>query len=357
MKELVVTHQEEGQRFDKYLVKVLPNASKGFLYKMLRKKNITLNGKKADGTEKIHADDVICVYFTDETFGKFSGKSANELKGEAVSNGTKSSNVNIQKATAGTKQVNSLDFDVRFENDEILVVDKPAGILSQKAVASDVSMVEYIQNYLKKNGLEFGNGFTPGICNRLDRNTSGLLVAGKSIAGLQEMTQAFRERSMAKYYLCIVKGVVVNRQKIEGYLIKNEKNNRVSIAKTPQNKDALPIVTEYIPVANNSEYTLLKIHLITGRTHQIRAHLASIGHPILGDGKYGDASVNSIFRKKYHLQYQLLHAFELDLPKNERILITEPIRIYAPMPKLFVRIIEGENICQHGIPEGLEDLH
>ena len=159
--------------------------------------------------------------------------------------------------------------EVLYENNDILIINKPAGMLSQKAKKDDYSLVEAISDYLLESGAltkEQLRTFHPGICNRLDRNTSGIVVAGKSIYGLQTMTAAFKERTLHKYYLCIVKGNVEKRSRVKGYLCKNERTNKVTIlqnAPKGKEKDILPIETEYIPVCANKQATLLKVNLLT----------------------------------------------------------------------------------------------
>lgn len=341
MKEITITQLEAGQRFDKYLVKCLPNASKSFIYKMLRKKNITLNKKKADGSEKINTGDQICLFFSDETYEKFSGTDANGQK-------------QAQQAVAKQKKLHPIE--VIYEDSDVLFVNKPSGMLSQKADKNDISLVEYITSHLLMNGSLTEDDlrtFHPGICNRLDRNTSGIVAAGKTVKGLQEMTLAFKERTLHKYYICIVKGKVTSRQLIKGYLKKDEKTNKVKIYQEGTKsipKDALAIETEYIPVCANDSVTLLKVNLITGRSHQIRAHLSSIGHPIAGDMKYGNDAVNQYFLNNYKIKDQMLHAFELDLPQKS-------LHLHTPIPTEFVNVLKGEKLWEPGIPEDLEGLH
>lgn len=332
MKQLTIGKNEAGQRFDKYLAKYLSKAPKSFIYKMLRKKNITLNGKKADGSEKLSVDDDIKLFLADETVEKFS-TSLDEL------------------TTVNFTNCDSSKLNIVFENEDIIMINKPSGMLSQKAKPEDVSLIEYITSYLLDKGdltTELLKTFKPGICNRLDRNTSGIVVGGKTIKGLQEMSEAFKERTIHKYYLCIVKGILKDRATIDGFLVKDEATNKVSISKTNiVNSEALPIKTEYIPIANNDSLTLLKVNLITGRSHQIRAHLSSIGHPILGDYKYGVEAFNEKYKIKYHIKSQLLHAYEVVYPPMQ-------LKIHTEIPKDMDKVLRGENIWQPGIQEVLE---
>ena len=236
-------------------------------------------------------------------------------------------------------------------------MNKPEGILSQKAEADDISMVEEAQRYLLNNGAvteESLRTFRPSVVNRLDRNTSGILAVGKDLAGAQELSRLFKERSLHKYYYCLVKGQVKEKARIKGYLVKNEATNRVTVEKEPIGKDSLPIETEYTPVDSDGELTLLKVLLVTGRTHQIRAHLSSIGHPILGDHKYGDPALNGRAKEEYHLTHQLLHAAILTFPELIGELSYLSGRTFtAPLPKKFARILEKRemSICPHGTPE------
>ena len=308
MREFQINHNEAGQRFDKYLKKLLSNAPGSFVYKMLRKKNITLNGKKADGTEKLVAGDNVKLFLADDTFEKFA-------KGAAA-------NVEYQSL----KTLSGTELEVVYEDEDILVINKPAEMLSQKAVPTDVSANEYILHYLIEKGElteEMMRTFKPSICNRLDRNTSGLLIAGKTLKGLQEMASALKERTVQKYYRCIVKGEVRKDAYIKGWLIKDEKTNKVTIFKDkPDGKlaeAAQAIETEYRIVKASGGYTELEVHLITGRSHQIRAHLASIGHPIVGDTKYGDKGVNARFAKDVHVKSQLLHAYRMVFEDGKEI--------------------------------------
>ena len=339
MKEIIIKGHEAGQRFDKYLKKYLSEAPGSFIYKMLRKKNITLNGKKADGSEKLNVGDIVKFFMADETIDKFSISEKNIVKSEALP---------------------KVELDIVYEDENVLFINKPSGMLSQKADVNDVSVIEYITDYLLKTGKitkEELKTFHPAICNRLDRNTSGLITAGKSLSGLQVMSELFKDRTLKKYYLCIVKGKIEKAKYIKGFLKKDEKINKVEILNKASGKDVMPIETEYIPIAWNDEMTLLKVHLITGRTHQIRAHLSSVGHPLLGDYKYGNKKWNDIFKKKYKMEDQMLHAYELKLPDMKMPLDNLSNREFkAKVPAVFWKLTK-ETAWEHGIREALEVLH
>lgn len=296
MREIIISENEANQRLDKFLSKYMSQAPASFFYKMMRKKNIVLNGKKAVGKEKLVAGDCVKLFLSDETIEKF----------------TKIGKIECLANT-------DYRLDIIYEDEHVLFINKPVGMLSQKAKASDVSLVEYITDYLVRSGQltkEELRTFHPGICNRLDRNTSGLITAGKSLPGLQELSRGFKDRTFRKYYRCLVTGQVRKEKYIKGYLTRNEEKNLVTIQDFPS-EDTAFIETEYRPVAVGDDYTLLEVHLITGKTHQIRAHLASVGHPIIGDYKYGNRKVNDRFRDKYGLTSQLLHAYRLEFPRIE----------------------------------------
>lgn len=319
MRELTVNRNEAGQRLDKLLGKYLNLANKSFIYKMIRKKNITLNDRKCDGSEKLREGDVVKLWLAEETLEKFS-------------------QIRVQKVQSPKK------LNIIYEDDHILLINKPAGMLSQKAKETDVSLVEIIIHYLLDSGqmrTEELRSFKPSVCNRLDRNTSGLVVAGKTLPGLQIMAEVFKDRSIHKYYQCVVKGEIREKQVITGFLTKNEKTNQVTIHRQ-EVPGSSPIMTEYEPLAHEGACTLLRVTLITGRTHQIRAHLSSIGHPIVGDYKYGDERVNEEVRERYRIQSQMLHSYKITFPEN----LAEPLgylsgkTFTAPLPETFYRIFK-----------------
>lgn len=320
MRILKIGENESGQRLDKYLGKVLAEAPKSFLYKMLRKKNITLNGKKASGSEKLKLDDEVKFFLSDETMDKFS-------------------RAEFQKTAH--------NLNIVYENEQLLLMNKPPGLLSQKGQPQDVSLVEEMISYLLDSGAlrkEALAVFRPGICNRLDRNTSGLVAAGKTLTALQQLSEMFRDRTIHKYYLCVVKGTMQGRKTIKGYLCKDEQRNKVEVSVSPID-GGHPIETVYEPLDSNGSVTLCKVLLVTGRTHQIRSHLASIGHPIAGDGKYGDEVLNRKFRNKYQLTRQLLHAWEIVFPHMEPDTLQISDKSFrAELPEDLCRVLEGESL-------------
>ncbi len=293
MKQIIVNENEAGQRLDRLLGKYMKKAPESFLHKMLRKKNIKLNGSKAAGGEKVQAGDEITLYFSDETWEKFAGTERR---------------AKIQYPTAKLK--------ILYEDRHILLVDKPQGMLSQKAQPSDVSLNEYVLGYLQRSGQwdPGQSGWKPSVCNRLDRNTSGIVVCGKTAEGLRQMSEVLRERTVHKYYQCVVAGRVDEARHLKGYLWKDPEKNKVEIL-PDEREGALPVETEYRPIRHGADWTLLEILLITGRSHQIRAHLAQEGHPVIGDPKYGDHGINAVFRKRFGVQGQLLHACRLEFPE------------------------------------------
>ena len=390
MYQTKITDKDSGQRFDKYLHRILPKAASGFIYKMLRKKNITLNDKKADGSERIVEGDSVTIYFSDETLAKFMGRRLSGDSRQQSSEGIKSID---SKHKAGKKE-HIQDFETEnvkdymaaydtlkgiriiYENNHILLVDKPAGILSQKAERTDISLTEWLIGYLLESGAvteEELAVYKPSVCNRLDRNTSGIVLCAKSLKGAQLLSGLLKNRTLHKYYRLYVKGIVEDEELIEGYLIKDEELNKVTIeplntiesvktnnlvdsanlqGMTPPkaHKDSKQmksledikrsyIKTGYRPIQAEQDKTLLEVELFTGKTHQIRAHLASIGHPLLGDPKYGDAAWNEEYRKKHHVRSQLLHAYKVVFPQLDAPFEDISGRTFiAELPEIFSRV-------------------
>ncbi len=310
MKELIAGKNESGQRLDKLLFKYLPDAGKGFVYKMIRKKNITLNDSRCEGNETVNEGDSIKLWMSDETIAKFSRSESDSAE-----------TVSLHKSTYKLYPL--------YEDDDIIVFNKPAGLLSQKSKPDDISVNDILIKYLIDSGqlsAEQLKTFRPSICNRLDRNTSGIVICGKSLKGLQDMAFVLKDRSLHKDYIAVVEGELRTAGSLKGYITKDRLRNIVT-----DDENGEYIETEYRPLSTDGNRSFLMVRLITGKTHQIRFHLASCGHPIVGDRKYGSGKGAS---------RQLLHAF--------RITFKDGQCITADLPE--------DMKWEHGNPGAFEDL-
>lgn len=332
MQQIMITSGDAGQRLDKFLRRYLPQASGSLLYKMLRKKNITLNARKADGSEILQAGDAVALFFAEETFARFRDT------GNASAGGR-----NLAAAgRAAYRRYGALP--VLYEDGHVLLVSKPAGILSQKASAGDLSLNEWLIGYLLSQG-EISEKtlqtFRPSVCNRLDRNTSGIVICGKSLYGSQQMSRVLKERSMHKYYLLYVEGRMQEAGRAEGFLYKDRAANQVEILCEKQ-PGSEKIITAYRPVRTGRSETLVEVELITGKSHQIRAHMASMGFPIVGDSKYGSRVQSEQRRRQYGITHQLLHAWRVVFPQFSGELACLSGREFrAPLPQSFQKLGAG----------------
>lgn len=284
MKEFTAGTNDGGQRIDKFLQKAVPRLPKSLMYKYLRTKRIKLNGKRAEPQTILARGDVLSLYINDEFFDPVRAD-------------------DFMKAPAAV--------DIVYEDENILIADKKNGLVVHEDESdSPDTLINRIKHYLYRKGEydpEKENSFAPALCNRIDRNTGGMVIAAKNAEALRIMNEKIRSRETDKRYLCICIGKPPKEHDtITAYMFKDSKTNTVTVSdrKSPENRTA---VTEYTLIRSNGALSLLEIRLHTGRTHQIRAHMAYIGCPLLGDGKYGINSIN----REYGIKTQALYSYRL----------------------------------------------
>lgn len=286
MKEVLINRNDSGQRIDKFISKLMPALPQSMLYKGLRKNCVKINGKHIkDGAFKVSEGDIVMLYFKDEFFGSPDSSAAF---------------LNLTPK-----------LDIIYEDENILLADKKQGM----SVHADenggcATLIDHIKAYLYQKG-EYDpkeeNTFVPSLCNRIDRNTGGIVIAAKNAESLRIMNEKIRNRELEKYYLCLVYGHLSKKSgRIKAYMIKDEQKKQVYVYDSPQ-KDTKTMITDYRVAEEYPEYSLVEAKLLTGRTHQIRASFAHIGHPLLGDGKYGTNEIN----KKFPYVYQALYSYKL----------------------------------------------
>lgn len=346
MQVFQIKENQAGQRLDKFLHKYMPGAGTGFLYKMLRKKNIVLNGKKAEGKEMLAVGDTVSFFFSDETFAKLTGNVPKEqdIKTTALPNTNK-----VAEYKEAYKTIKGIQ--VIYEDNHILILNKPAGVLSQKDDSGLLSANEWLIGYLLSSGKiseETLLTYKPSVQNRLDRNTCGIVLCGISLSGSQLLAKLIHDRNIRKFYATIVKGAVRKAARIQGYLIKDNKSNRVKLSSEGSLKDmkgCSAINTSYKPISVGNGISFLEVELITGKTHQIRAHMASEGHPILGDYKYGDSKWNTFYKNKYGINHQLLQAYRVEFPSLEAPFEHLSNKVFtAPLPATFKEVLKDGNM-------------
>lgn len=324
---------EEGQKLIRYLEKLMPKASISFLYKMLRKKNIKLNDKRAFGNEVLKDKDDIKIFFSDETFKRFENYLSKVSSEKQQFEKKIKSKEDILNSFYHSKAFDKLD--ILYEDEDILVLNKPAGMLSQKSKRDDISINELAIKYLLDEGkitVEKLKTFKPSVINRLDRNTSGIILFGKTMKGLKEGARLLLDKSLKKSYICAVKGEYKRNDGIlKGYLLKDDEHNKVKYFDHEINGGKY-MEEEVFKIFFSKKISILKVILHTGRSHQIRCSLSAIGYPVAGDLKYGDKSFNKLLLKE-GIKYQLLHSYEITY-KNKII--------KAKLPNVFERIKNGD---------------
>ena len=285
MKEIVVKKNDSGQRLDRFLTKSFGSLPQALMYKYIRTKRIKLNGKRAEISTRLNEGDLLQLYINDDLLAPAKPK--------------------YDFLSAPVR------LDIIYEDENILLVNKPEGlVVHPDKVEYRDTLIMRIQHYLYDKG-EFKPddeaSFKPALVNRIDRNTGGIVIAAKTAEALRVLNEKLKNRERDKYYLCIVHGVPKRKHDIlVGQLEKDGDTNTVAVSNR-RTESSRTIRTEYTVIASAGGYSLVKIKLLTGRTHQIRAHMASIGHPLLGDGKYG---VNKADRKR-GFEHQALWSYRL----------------------------------------------
>ena len=302
MRELKICKNDAGQRLDKFITKSL-DLPMSLLYKSIRLKKIKVNRKRAEASQKLEEGDTVQCFLADEFFEK----------------GKKNGFSETPEHTAEQLSRMSAKLDIVYEDENILLVNKPQGLsVHEDESSKSNTLISYIQSYLYSKG-EYDPdselSFAPALCNRIDKNTSGIVIAAKSAAALRIINEKIKLREIRKFYLAAVHGIPEKKEAtLRGYLLKDPKTNTVRVYDKNPPKAAKEIITKYRVIAKNADSSLVEVELMTGRTHQIRAHMAHIGHPLLGDGKYG---VNRLDRERgYKYQalcsYKLIFTFETD---------------------------------------------
>lgn len=317
MKEIIISSVNSGQRADKFVRKYLNEAPLSFIYKLFRIKDVKVNDKRIDGSYILKTNDVMKIYVTDKQLEEF----------------------NKPRQIINT----SNQLDIIYEDENIIIVNKNSGLLVHgDSKEKRITLTNLVLSYLHQKGeYQVNEGsFAPAPCHRLDRNTSGLVIFAKNISSLHQLEELFKEKNdLSKEYLALVCGKITEDGKVDAPLYKDEEKKQVFV-RSIKNGGKSALTYYYVEQCFNNA-TLLRVKIITGRTHQIRVHMAYIDHPILGDSKYGNFEQNRLFEKKFDYKNQFLHAHKISFKQLDGNLSYLSNREFvAPLPKKELSIIE-----------------
>lgn len=319
MQKYVISEREDGVTLEKYVRKVLNIAPLSFIYKLFRKKDVKVNHHWEGQKYVLHQKDEVEIYISDEQINEFNKK--NDY----------------------TPNDQIKDWII-YEDKQILLINKPRGVIVQKGESThqkplDQMVIEYEMSTGEYDP-SIENAFVPGPAHRLDRNTSGIIAFGKTHQALEYLFTLLKERdAIGKHYLALVSGVIDKDGFIDAPLGKDNDTNTVKV--TSEEKGGKPAKTIYKVVENLGEFTLVDLTLVTGRTHQIRVHMAYIHHPLVGDAKYGDYKINNDFAKEFGFKNQFLHASEMHFGHlSEPLEYLSSRKFSAPLPNEYQIILD-----------------
>ncbi len=350
MREIIITANDAGRRLDRFLRKYLPGASLGEVYKIIRK-DVKIDSKRRPESYMLNEGEVLTLYLSDDDLGRFGAADAAQAGRGPHTRG----------ATGNNRARAKRNFSIVYEDDNVLMVSKPFGLLTHgDSREKKDHLANQVKDYLIETGAFDPRGekvFAPAPVNRLDRNTTGVVLFGKTASSMRELSRMIREDEIRKFYMTIVCGVIEEDLYLSGSLVKDESANKVTILSGKdaftadgQAKEIETIVRpiETLRFGDGLAATLCEVELVTGRSHQIRAHLASAGHPLIGDSKYATRhakSFNSYIKERFGLSTQLLHAdrieFLVTAAGSDSLGYLAGRAFDAPLPKRFMEIYRG----------------
>ncbi len=285
MKEFIIKENDANMRVDKFIPKVAPSLPSNLIQKYIRLKRVKVNSARTTAATRLIVGDIVTMYINDEFF-------------------------EVSRADKAKPKLSASFPDIVYEDDNIILLNKPAGVPVHEDDSKEETLIAQLLSYLASNGKwnpDDEASFIPALCNRIDRNTSGIVIAAKNAESLRIMNDKIKNREISKYYLCAVLGKLSPPNgMVKNFIFKDAKENRVYVHNTSK-PGAKTAITKYSTLKHKDGISLVECELITGRTHQIRAHMAFLGHPLVGDGKYG----KNVENKKYGMKHQALCSYKL----------------------------------------------